>query len=368
MWAFGPGLFLLVIGLTFGLIYWLIFSSLSVALTIFVIVWVSRDIYYALKKKSVIDIFKTIFRKRDTKKRTFTLLFSAKSSPKQWVGIVCIVVSFYYTIVAISVPLKVWFSPLQLTDLLPKYSFYFILLIFAVLPYLIILAYQICFLYTLTKRFSKFLEVWAESPKGIKSKEIDAPPLPTGGLLMFTVNSILNIFPLKLVGGASALAHAAFYRMNLVTASGGKLPTLVAALFLIILPLINISLLAIYLKNGKDKISTKNLHRDNIRIPIVLSISIVTATFHSSLIIRSLFIVFSILAFYSEDWNRIVEAKYSKNPKKKELIRYLGYSILSLPLFASGPFLGSVAYISGLLVLLVCILFIKLEQEAEKSK
>ena len=131
-----------------------IFTLFSVLLTILIIAWLFNDIYYVIKKKSSIDeVLNTILKGRDVKEGIYASLFSSKISFKQWCGIICIGVNFF--IIASFVFDMIGPSLLFLKD----YSVGNLIVWIPILPYFPIFSYQFYFLYILSKRFNKFLDV-----------------------------------------------------------------------------------------------------------------------------------------------------------------------------------------------------------------
>ena len=318
-------------------VFYLILTLSSILLTILIVIWLTNDIYHVIKKKSLADVIKTMFKGKDIKKEILTPLFSNMTYEvlaKQLAGIITIIVTFF--IIALTIFLIQQKSPIRIPILL----------------YVPILGYQFYFLYILSKRFNQFLDTWKEYSNEVKSKEIDALPLPTGDIFMFTINSMF-------IG----LLFGPIYRT-----------TRLFFLSLVILSLVNILLLIHYLKSRENKSSRKDLYRDNIRIPIIFSISLASSffpfvTFKAIILL----IILVTLSFYGNDWTRIIDSKYAESQKKRTILFYLGYSFLfSLLIFALGQFFGPLAYILGLLMIifcvLLCVLDIKHEQAYEKSK
>lgn len=330
-----PSLLLILLGVLLSVFY-LILTLSSILLTILIVAWLTNDIYQVIKKKSLADVIKTILKGKDIKKEILTPLFSNmtfEGLAKKLSGIITIFVTFF--IISLTIFLIQQKGPIRIPILL----------------YVPILGYQFYFLYILSKRFNQFLDTWKEYPNEVKSKEIDALPLPTGDIFMFTINSIFF-----------GLLLDSLYKT-----------TRLFFLSLVILSLANVLLLIHYLKNGENKSSRKDLYRDNIRIPIIFSISLASSFFPFvtfKVIIPLILLV--TLFFYSNDWTRIIDSKYAESQKKRTILFYLGYSFLfSLLIFALGQFFGPLAYILGLLMIIFCVLLCVLDikhEQVEKSK
>jgi hypothetical protein len=329
-----PSLLLILLGVLLSVFY-LILALSSILLTILIVIWLTNDIYHVIKKKSLADVIKTMFKGKDIKKEILTPLFSNMTYEvlaKQLAGIITIIVTFF--IIALTIFLIQQKSPIRIPILL----------------YVPILGYQFYFLYILSKRFNQFLDTWKEYSNEVKSKEIDALPLPTGDIFMFTINSMF-------IG----LLFGPIYRT-----------TRLFFLSLVILSLVNILLLIHYLKSRENKSSRKDLYRDNIRIPIIFSISLASSffpfvTFKAIILL----IILVTLSFYGNDWTRIIDSKYAESQKKRTILFYLEYSLFSLVMFALGQFFGPLAYILGLLMIIFCVLLCVLDikhEQLEKSK
>lgn len=371
--AFIPALVLIFYSMVFGIFY-IVFTSSSFLLTLFVTIWLFKDIYYAVKKKSPVDsILEVISKEGDIEKKIIHPLFSSKHYTKQFVGILCISANFALTAFVVGVFGSVFssFGSEALSNPTTETLAYWIIPILLFTP---VLSHQFYFLYVIAKRFTRFLDVWTEYPKGNNSKRVDAPPILKGSTLIFTINLIFTIF-------VPVLWYHYYCKSNYFFGDIKLFYSLLLSSF-IILSFINFLLLVSYRKRKNETI-TKELYKDNMRIPIILAISLITCfsaiSFLDLITYDNIFLGFvvtiiSILTFYMDDWERIVKAKYSKNLKKAIIANYLYLSIVPLLFFICGQLLGflaPLAYMCGVIGLIVCITFpifrFKCEQ-AEKSK
>lgn len=322
-WSYAPALFLFFLGVLFGFFY-SVFTLFSVLLTILIIAWLFNDIYYVIKKKSPIDeVLNTILKGRDVKEGIYASLFSSKTSFKQWCGIICLGVNFF--IIASFVFDMIGHSLLFLKD----HSVGNLTVWIPILPYFPIFSYQFYFLYILSKRFNKFLDVMGEYSKGAGSKGVDVAPLPISSIFMFMINltfiALLFRFAHEILNSGIYLYFAVTeYGVNYLFTSSTRFLILLFFLSSMILSIINISLLIHSLKKKKSEVSRKDLYRDNIRIPVITTISTVSFCFsHHAPIINGIIAAFMlILLFYIGDWSRIIRSKYSENLKKGEILLY----------------------------------------------
>lgn len=200
-YAYASGLVFSIVCILLGFLF-VVFYMSDILLEMLIIVWLMIDLYYLMRKRSLFKLegLKKVFVGRhDPEERIISSILSFKRHAfiKQFSGLMYILVG---------IPIAIGRGIMFFTTFLP-YIFKSLVIqttynnirdfleLFTGLAYVVTVVltniFQLNFWYILMKRFPHFLVVWTEKDF---STDVDAPKLPTGGVPIFFVNSVIIVF------------------------------------------------------------------------------------------------------------------------------------------------------------------------------
>jgi hypothetical protein len=314
LWWFAPGLFLSFIGSIFSLFFF-VFGLYSVYTCMFLLpfgVWLLRNAYLTFRTKRKDHVIPEIKKGYGFEKK----LLSAVSSIilKSDKG-VCELLNVFAGLMFSALFLFIGIGSPSIIIPTPDPSEFvknnFILLILYFLFLIISQAYLFYFWYAIVRRLPDFTNLWQTRDF---SGKINTILLPIGGVPLSIVSwFFIVIFPFLIL----------------------KLPMPLLSLFLLSLILCYSSLIIYsFMRRGKRETNSKYLYRDNVRIPIISAIPMISIGLLAHHLpggvlpfftfLCSFFIIF--LYFYLPDWQRFVKSKYPPHSFKKDVLYYHIYS------------------------------------------
>jgi hypothetical protein len=270
--AYTSGLLFSFVCMLLGLLF-AVFLQLNILLVMLLIVWLLKDLYYLMRKKSLFKLeeLKNVFVGRHNPEKLMIsslLPFKRYTFLKQFGGLICILMGILWTICFCIVGFEYFvalINPIMQADYKDILAFLGLFSDFACMVSLFLaLIFQLNFWYILIKRFPHFMVIWGEKDF---STAVDAPKLPTGGFSMFLVNTVIMVFLLSFY----FLVYWIYLYLNLST------DTLMWKMLIFCIPILLLCFwiyITYYtLKNRRlREIDPNNLYKDNKRIPLAVTI------------------------------------------------------------------------------------------------
>lgn len=291
--TYDSALMLSLIGLLLC-VFFIVFSSSSTLLVIFMIGWIVNDVFLSIKKKSIIGFIKSIFGTESIEEKVISPLFSfEKPLIKQVISIIGILITSFLLILLY---IRWFFYLLVLKSFQLSHAF------FILPPKTLAIVYLLFFWYIIIKRYPHFINIWRDRDF---SGKVKAPSLPIIGIIIFVIDVIV-------------ITCGGYY--FIIKGLGLLLSFLIS-----LLNIFGLQILFISVRNSNKEISPKDVFKDNLYIPIAFSISylipMVILFYYNELsflvIYRtSLITLLFLLVFYVDDWVRIIEKKYSEKNAK----------------------------------------------------
>lgn len=274
--VYAAGLVFTIVCFFLGILVWIFVQSSTLFLVI-IFLWIFKDIHYLFLSHSHNKFEKKICKCIENMKRTtieeliatFTLRGNRGAVIKQLGGFLCFILSFF-TIASYSTHFIHIFSNFKLL-IYEDIGTFTVGLMYSIygLSFILVVFFQLYFIYVLITRFPCFLHVWK---KQIIPNKVFIPRLPVGGFALFIFNTILiNSFlisPTSLLYLEEFINYFSREACGYISYNYYFIVLFLKFFILILLLFFEIYLLFASLKNRNEKeINPENLNKDNIIIP-----------------------------------------------------------------------------------------------------
>jgi len=255
LWQYTPGLFLTIV---FGLMSFLTWFIISMTSKLFAVVLIFWILIYLCNK--LLSKHRTKFQRRrmpteEVKKALLDILKVIKFNEKGVYSFLTILVGLAYSCLINYTSLSILIARLNTFILFRFQLFYFLLLLFEGL----LSVYQFIFWYVIIKRFPSFIMLWTD-----RSKIFCVKAVPTGGLASFGLSCILMI-----------LLH---YIDTLSLYNPMAVESPILWIFLTLIGSFSVLIILYSVKRWNRKV-TKDIDKDNYRIPLATIISSISVSY-----------------------------------------------------------------------------------------
>lgn len=323
LWQYVPGLFLTNFFGSIFFLVWLILSMQSLFFAAVLVLWLS---IFLLRSERLLIAIR--WRERPTEKMKRELLDVLKaavtSGEKGMLGITLIFICLLLS----CAPLYTWL-PLLINSLQTFHpSSILIFTLFQLfhlaffMSYTLLSIYQLVFWYTIIRRFPYFMLFWKN-----QSEKLYAKAMPKGGLIVFGLSWVFTV--------ALHIIHVFLLSFEMEFVKATK--SLAFWAFLIFVNSFFVVVILYSMKNWGNV--SKDLHKDNYRIPLAALISLISVAsiidmFSISFVIFVVYFALLIVgAFYVADLRRLLLTRYPNIFKDDETFELFLYAIFPLFFF-----------------------------------